>query len=101
MNLNSSEYTVIDDMIIIHDGVNKPIGIIDKKFKKLIFSNYNDINISIQLNNKYDFVNNGWNSSIFNYSISLTDFLTHLTSEIKINHLIYFCSRIYLIHWKN
>ncbi len=54
MNLKLCEDTVINDVVIIHRQVNKLIGILDEKFKKLIFSNYNDINISIQLNNEYN-----------------------------------------------
>jgi hypothetical protein len=75
MNLDSSEYTVIDDMIIIHWKVDKPIGTIDEKFKKLIFSDYNNFNICTKQNNN----NTCWRGSQFNHSISLTNSLTHLT----------------------
>ena len=53
MNLDSSEYNTINDTIIIHWSVNKSIGIIEDKFKKLIFSNYDDFNASIHNNNKF------------------------------------------------
>jgi hypothetical protein len=79
MNLNSSEYSVIDDMIIIHWNVNKPIGTIDEQFKKLIFSNYEDINLCIEYNNNYNKSNNkNWKGSLFNQPLTLTNFLTHL-----------------------
>ena len=77
MNLNSSEYTVINDMIIIHWKVNKQIGIIDKKFKKLIFSNYDDINLYIKHNNNSNKNNYIFQGSLFNQPVILTDSLTH------------------------
>ncbi len=80
MNLNSNEYTVIDDMIIIHWTVRKSMGIIDEKFKKLIFSNYDDINICIEQNNCYnENYYYGWRGSKFNKPVNLTNSLIHLT----------------------
>ncbi len=86
MNLNSTEYTVIGDMIIINWIVNKPIGMIDEKFKKLIFSSHEDIDSCIEQINNYALLNDytfnkfkkNWRGSYFNQPISLTDSLTHL-----------------------
>ena len=80
MNLNSNEYMMIgEDMIIIHWTVNKPIGTINEKIKKLIFSNYNNINICTKHNNTYNSTNkNNWKGSLFNQPITLTGSLTYL-----------------------
>ncbi len=88
MNLNLNEYTVIDDVIIIHWKVNKPIGTIDEKFKKLIFSNYDDINLCIKHNNEFVLNNCGWNNSRFNQPVILTDSLTHLTFGFCFNQQV-------------
>ncbi len=95
MNLDSSEYTIIDDTIIIHWTVNKPIGTIDEKFKKLIFSDHADINISIQHGNNYN-ENIYLKGSLFNQSITLTNFLTHLTLGYEFNQSIELANIKYL-----
>jgi hypothetical protein len=91
MNLDLSEYTAIDDMIIIHWEVNKPIETIDKKFKKLIFSNYNDININtlMETKNNFDYLHSAnWKKSLFNQPVNLTNFLTHLIFGYEFNQQI-------------
>jgi hypothetical protein len=89
MNLGSNEYTIIDDTIIIHWEVNKPIGKIDEKFKKLIFSNYDNINLCIKKNNNFKTINyDNWMRSKFNQSIVLTNSLTHLTFGSEFNQKV-------------
>jgi hypothetical protein len=89
MNLQSSEYAVIGDMIIIYNYIDKQIGILDEKFKKLMFSNYDDINICIKQNNQYNSINFiNWNSSLFNQPLILTNSLTHLNLGYSFNQPI-------------
>lgn len=86
MNLEQSEYTINNSTIFIHWNINKPINLSlpNNKFTRLVFSNYDDIDICIRTNNKLicDDVKinrNKYKKSLFNNSIIFNDNLTHLT----------------------
>ena len=83
--LNSDEYTIWDNStIIIHSNVNKIIdfNLIYENIDKIIFSNYNNVEICIQTN---DIIFNTKQYSKFNQQIILTDNLTHLTFGMCFN----------------
>ena len=54
MDLKKLEFTIIDSIIIIHWYVNKSIDLTNYNFTQLIFSNYDNINICMKTDNKYN-----------------------------------------------
>lgn len=91
MNLNPCEYSIFDDIIIIHNNVNKRIDFnkINERFCKIIFSDYDDIAICLRQNNKYNpkYFDN-YIPSIFNQNIVLPNYLTNLIFGFSYNRPI-------------
>lgn len=73
------------------EPLNKYFGLI-KKSNKLIFSNYNDLDVCIKSNNCFSDNLNNYNKSKFNkkfqYENKFDDFFDHFTFFCSINHLI-------------
>lgn len=81
MSLNPNQYTLIDDIIIIHYDVNQPVdfNLINKTFTKIIFSNYFDLDSCKNTLNEMNFIEySKWRGSIFNKSINLKENITFL-----------------------
>ena len=87
-----NNYWIVDDLIIFKPKFNEELinyyNLINK-YKKIMFSNYNDLLIAIKTNNKciVDYKNN-YIRSKFNQEIDLSNNinLTHLTFGWKFNH---------------
>lgn len=102
MNLNSSLYTEINSTLIIHWDVNVPIGPFKNKFSRIMFSNYDDVNIDISTttyDKKYD---KNWRGSRFNQSINLTNnlWMARLTFGHNFNKSIELANNSHLTHLK-
>ena len=95
MNLNNYEnkqdYTIWNDVIVIHHYTNRPINFneIDEFFSKIIFSDYDDVEICVnqknEFNNKYS---NNYTLSVFNQNIILPKIITHLIFGFSYNQPI-------------
>ena len=81
-----NNYWIYEDCFIFKPVFNEPIDKyveIIKKYKKLIFENYNNLELCIEINNKHNLNYNNYIGSKFNQSLSnslnnLTQ-LTHLS----------------------
>jgi hypothetical protein len=88
-----SNYYVLNDIVIIKYDFNNIINIKTQAFqyKKLIFADYNDVNVCVETNNKYcdkyhvNYVCSKFNQPIANGFDNLFQ-LTHLTFGHKFNH---------------
>ena len=101
MNLNSNNFTQINSTMVIHWDVNEPIDLTNHNFTQLIFSNYTDINICIEISNNYIYqYEKCWKGSEFNKSLNLTNNLkiTHLSFGYKFNQSIDLTNNIQLAH---
>jgi hypothetical protein len=89
--LEPTDYTCYNSIVVVHYNIDKFIdfNLINGDFNKIIFSDYDDIEICIKINNMYDdeYYNN-WTKSKFNQPIILTNNLTHLTFGYRFNQPI-------------
>ena len=91
MNKQMEEnYWLIDNKIIFKPGFNSILNDyieIISKYNELIFSNYDDVDITLERNNKYVFDTNSEGSK-FNQTIKLPESITRLTFRFDFNQPI-------------
>jgi hypothetical protein len=85
--LKPSEYTLNNSIITIYCNVNKFINfnLINKKFNKIIFSNYSNIEIHTETNNKFDIKYEKYWISNSKPQIFRTNKITHLVLNYYFN----------------
>jgi hypothetical protein len=90
--IETNDYWIIEDQFIFKPHFDSSIDVyknIISKYNKLVFSNYNDVDICIKRNNKYDSIySNNFIGSKFNQIIDLPPNLTHITFGRNFNQLI-------------
>lgn len=98
MNLKPCDYTIKNNILVVHWNIDKSIGIINEQFTKSIFSNYADVDICIKKHNGFDVTmpSRYWKKSRFNQPICLNDALTHLTFGIYFTQSVCLLNITYL-----
>ncbi len=85
----TNDYWIVDNKLIFKPIFKKPISNYYDLISSnniLIFSNYNNVNICIETNNKYDLkYNYHFSLSNFNHPIELPQNITHLVFGYKFN----------------
>lgn len=77
----SNYYTIINSCIIIDYTFNKNIdfNLIDGDYDKIIFSNYNDVDLCLKNTNEFNSIDSTyWKNSYFNNSIHLKHNIIYL-----------------------
>ena len=90
--METKDYWIYKNKIIFkpnfNDKLDNYIDIISN-YDELIFSNYDDFNITIETNNKYyEKYNENYKSSKFNQQVTIPENVTHLTFGIWFNQQI-------------
>ena len=81
--IETNDYWILDNKLIFkpkfNESIEKYYDLISN-YDTLIFSNYNDVNICIETNNKYEYnYRYEYNKSEFNKKVELPINITHLT----------------------
>ena len=83
-------YWIVDETLIFKPEFNEELDNyynVISQYNKIIFSNYNDPEITIKTENKYNCEHNDkYKKSIFNKKLKLTKNITHLSFGDCFNH---------------
>ena len=87
--IETKDYWIIEDQFIFKPHFDSSINVyknIIQQYNKLVFSDYDDVYICIETNNKYDYEYSGnFIKSKFNHQVNLLLNLTHITFGFNFN----------------